>query len=235
MNSAGDGPKAPCGSSEGIQGIMAYRDQSYFAGPQGEDRNPLGGPSLDTTNSTGFNSQSWLSAEQSMSGLTPSSGGGGLFEKPGSGAGTGDNQGTNGSPGEGQSNGPTPNSNSTGRDANPESRNQHLAPGQMNGSGRNSFNASPISPQPNLMGANDLSGGGGAPFFPTPTDFSGQQQQPQQNTFSMAPSDWGDMSAQQGQVPQQMGDGVLRALMNMGPMDAMDLSSWDQGNENMRQ
>jgi len=26
------------------------------------------------------------------------------------------------------------------------------------------------------------------------------------------------------------GEGVLRALMSMGPMDAMDLSSWDSGN-----
>lgn len=236
MNSAGDGPKAPCGNSEGVQGILAYRDQSYFTGPRAEDGNPLSGPSLDTTNSTGFNSQSWLSAEQSMSGLTPSSGGGGLFDKGASGAGAGDNQGTNGSPVEGQSGGPTPNSNSTGRDANSDSRNQHLAPGQMNNSGRNSFNASPISPQQNLMGANDLSSASAANFFGGPSDFSAQQQQPQQqNAFGMAPDSWGGMSApQQGHVPQQMGDAALRALMNMGPMDAMDLSSWDQGNENLR-
>lgn len=233
MNSAGDGPKAPCGNPEGVKGIMAYRDQ-YYTGPQ--EGNHLNGPSLDTTNSTGFNSQSWLSAEQSMSDLTPSSGGGGLFDKGASGGAQGDNnQGTNGSPTDGQSGGPTPNSNSTGRDATADSRNQHLAPG-MNNSGRTSFNASPISPQQNLMGTNDISGASGPTFFGNMGDFPGQQQQPQQqNAFSMASNAWGDMPGQQGQVPQQMGDGVLRALMNMGPMDAMDLSSWDQGNENMRQ
>lgn len=232
MNSAGDGPKAPCGNSEGVRGILAYRDQNYYTGPQGDEGNALNGPSLDTTNSTGFNSQSWLSAEQSMSGLTPSSGGGGLFEKGGTG---GNQQGTNGSPVEGQSSGPTPNSSS-------DTRNQHLAPGQANSSDRNSFNASPISPQQNLMGANDLGSTNTANFFSEPGDFSGQpqqQQHQQQNAFSMAPNGWGDMAAQQNQVPQQqqqqLGDGVLRALMNMGPMDAMDLSSWDQGNENLRQ
>ena len=232
MNSAGDGPKAPCGNPKGVQGIMAYRDQSYYTGPQGDEGNALNGPSLDTTNSTGFNSQSWLSAEQSMSGLTPSSGGGGLFEKGGTGS---NQQGTNGSPVEGQSSGPTPNSSS-------DTRNQHLAPGQANNSDRNSFNASPISPQQNLMGANELGNTSTANFFSEPGDFSGQpqqQQQQQQNAFSMAPNGWGDMATQQNQVPQQqqqqLGDGVLRALMNMGPMDAMDLSSWDQGNENLRQ
>lgn len=66
---------------------------------------------------------------------------------------------------------------------------------------------------------------------PSGMNDQGQQQQ-QQGAFSMTTS-WGDMAGQAG-MPQ-VGDGVLRALMNMGPMDAMDLSSWDQNNENMRQ
>ena len=38
------------------------------------------------------------------------------------------------------------------------------------------------------------------------------------------------MQAGQAGVPAPVPDGVLRSLMNMGPMDAMDLSSWDSGN-----
>lgn len=233
-----------CDNPENVQGILAYRNKCNFMKVAGEDGNPTTGPEivepqtgmvgLDTSNSTGFNSQPWLSAEHSMSGMTPSSGG--MYDKSASGGGpsTGDNQGTSGSP-DGQSSGLTPNSSSNGgREGGAESRG-HLVPAQMNGSGRNSFQASPISPQQNLMGAGqaDLSGGNQGNFFGDPSGFAvSPNMNEQQGGFSMT-NGWGDIQGQQG-MPQ-VGDGVLRALMNMGPMDAMDLSSWDQGNDNMRQ
>lgn len=45
---------------------------------------------------------------------------------------------------------------------------------------------------------------------------------------------WNDMNPHPPGLQQPVGEGVLRALMNMGPMDAMDLSSWDSGNDAMR-
>ena len=227
---------------------MAYRNECDFLKARGDEPNPASGPEivepqngmsgLDSSTSAGFNSQSWLSAEQSMGGLTPSSGG--MYDKSGSAGGhggaSGDNQGTVGSPEGGQTGRLTPNSSSNGgRDGAAESRGR-LAPGQVNGSGRNSFQASPISPHQNLMGPGDLSGGNQGSFFGDPTNgfaVSPNMNEQQQGGFGMANGGWGDMAGQQS-LPQ-VGDGVLRALMNMGPMDAMDLSSWDQGNENMRQ
>ena len=51
----------------------------------------------------------------------------------------------------------------------------------------------------------------------------------QPGNFPM-PGDWGNFQGTPAIPPP--GEGVLRALMNMGPMDAMDLSSWDTANEN---
>lgn len=229
---------------------MAYRNECEYMKSRGDDGNPASGPEiveprsglpgLDSSTSAGFNSQAWLSAEQSMSGMTPSSGG--MYDKSGPGGGhggsSGDNQGTSGSPDGGQPGGLTPNSSCNGgRDGAAESRG-HLAPGQIGGSGRNSFRASPISPHQNLMDPGDLGGPTQGTFFGDPANgfavsSNMNEQQQQQGGFGMANGGWGDMAGQQN-MPQ-VGDGVLRALMNMGPMDAMDLSSWDQGNENMRQ
>ena len=244
-----------CDNPDGVQGILAYRNETSFMKDGAEDGNAVSGQpevaqpqngmsNLDTSNSTGFTSQSWLSAEQSMSGLTPSSGG--MYDK--SGLGTGDNQGTlTTSPDCAPSSGLTPNSSSNGGRGDGGAERGRLAPGQVNGSGRNSFQASPISPQQNLMGQQgDMCGGGGGGggdstnnFFGDPGGFSVSptmnEQQHGGSMFGVAAGTgpWGNMQDQQG-MPQ-VGDGVLRALMNMGPMDAMDLSSWDQGNENMRQ
>lgn len=41
---------------------------------------------------------------------------------------------------------------------------------------------------------------------------------------------WGGLNGPAAGIQPVGGEGVLRALMNMGPMDAMDLSSWDSGN-----
>lgn len=256
---------------------MKHRDDCHFmkaaagdGGPQGEapelPMDPTSNPQsdmqgLDTSNTNGFNSQSWLSADPSMSGMTPSSGGGMYDNKPGSAS---DNQGMSGTPDTGHSGGPTPNSATNGgRDVtgaggsgggssgagaggNGVDGRSHLGPRPMNGAtGGNSFQASPVSPpQPNMMGpgGGDMNGGGGhqqASFFGDPGGFNvSPPMHDQQNGFGMAAAaaaanGWGGMQNQAG-MPQ-VGDGVLRALMNMGPMDAMDLSSWDQGNEGMRQ
>ncbi|KAG7143533.1 Citrinin biosynthesis transcriptional activator ctnR like protein [Verticillium longisporum] len=47
------------------------------------------------------------------------------------------------------------------------------------------------------------------------------------DAYGMASNGWPGMPGQTGMTP--MSEGVLRSLMNMGPMDAMDLSSWDSG------
>ncbi|KAG5993417.1 hypothetical protein E4U52_001979 [Claviceps spartinae] len=93
----------------------------------------------------------------------------------------------------------------------------------------------------------------GSSGFGMSQDMSAQQQQQQQQqsgVYSMqaatGATGWADVLSGQGQAQGQqaqvqgpgpgqtagpdmtaVGGGVLRALMNMGPMDAMDLSSWD--------
>jgi hypothetical protein len=245
---------AVCDDPDGVQGILAYRNECHFMKTVGDNGNPAEAPDLsidpstdpssdmqglDTSNSGGFNSQSWLSADPSaMSVLTPSSGG--MYDKT---TGSGDTQpGLSNTPDAGHSGGPTPNSSTnSAREGGVDTRG-HLSSGHMNGSGRNSFQPSPVSPrqqqhqhqqQNSMMGTNDMSGGHQQTFFGDTTGFSVSPTiHDQQNGFGMS-NGWGDMQNQAG-IPQ-VGDGVLRALMNMGPMDAMDLSSWDQGNENMRQ
>jgi hypothetical protein len=71
----------------------------------------------------------------------------------------------------------------------------------------------------------------GQPFFGDPNNFAmSTAMTDQQGDFGMT-GGWGDMHAQN---TMPVGDGVLRALMSMGPMDAMDLSSWEAANETMR-
>lgn len=232
-----------CDDPEGVQGILAYRNECHFMKMTGDDGNLASAPELvkpsnDNQGSapSGF-AQTWLSTDpQSIPVLTPSSGT--MYEKNGSSSGgpmsgfgesNGDNQDAQGSPDAGQSNGPTPNSSGTGSDVK-----AHLAPGPMGGSGPDSsFRASPISPQQNIMGqGHGMDAGGHQGFFGDPTGFTipsnmgGQQG----GGYAMPPNGWADMN---GQAPgmQPVGEGVLRALMNMGPMDAMDLSSWDSGND----
>ncbi len=162
--------------------------------------------------------------------LTPTSGS--MYDKanPTSGRAfevAGESQDGTGSP-EGQSNGPTPNSSNS-------SERVHLTPNQMNGAAgggvsavpRQEFRASPMSPPQNMLngGPVPVEPGSHQNFFaangyPMPAGITNQQ------GFAMG-TGWGDMNNQQS-------EGVLRVLMNMGPMEAMDLSSWDSGNEPMR-
>ncbi|KAL2105387.1 hypothetical protein VUR80DRAFT_8451 [Thermomyces stellatus] len=131
------------------------------------------------------------------------------------------------SPG-GQSGGPTSNSSTAS-----EQQQQHRArmANQINGSASTSYDASP-APAPQTLTSNAGVDGQGNFYDPNGFPMSAQAvpqnqrypvQQPQME-FPMA-NGWGPM-----QTGQPVAEGVLRSLMNMGPMDAMDLSSWDSGN-----
>lgn len=225
---------AKCDNPEGFQGITAYRNECNYMNPSENDMGQPGPPDIvepnneipgmPTTRDGNFGTQAWMSTEQQIpSILTPSSAA--TFEKTGSGSRavsgfgdmTGDSQDASGSPDAMQSNRPTPNS-STGSD-----QRNHLAPGQMNRSGVNSFNASPMSPNQTLMNPGVLDGSTQG-FFADTSGFVIPPGLDQSGGFSM-PDGWADMNGQTG-VPQ-VGEGVLRALMNMGSMDAMDLGTWE--------
>ncbi|WAO83376.1 Zn(2)-C6 fungal-type domain-containing protein [Fusarium falciforme] len=232
-------PSVPrCDNPEGVQGILAYRNECHFMKMAGDDGNPAAAPDIVEPNVGGdgqnmggtagdgsFSGQTWISSDQQLPILTPSSGA--TFDKNGTGSGPmsgfgdlgGDGQDASGSPDGVQSNRPTPNS-STGSD-----QRGHLAPGQMNGSNPNSFNTSPISPNQTMMNTGVLDGNTQG-FFADPSGFTIPAGLDQNGAFTM-PDGW-DIQGQTG-VPQ-VGEGVLRALMNMGPMDAMDLGSWETRN-----
>lgn len=216
---------------------------------QGDDGNPVAAPDLvdgqgdnaaarPPASGAGFGGQTWLSTEQaSVPVLTPSSGT--MYEKNGSTSGhvsgyeaNGDGHDRQGSPEAGQSNGPTPNSSGAGSE--PKS---HLAPRPISGAGQdNGFHPSPISPQQNLMNQGPPADvGNHSSFFPEQMAYAmGHNLPNQQNGAFTVPQNWAP--EMNGQAPPTnmtpVGEGVLRALMNMGPMDAMDLSSWDSGQDN---
>ncbi|KAH8735470.1 fungal-specific transcription factor domain-containing protein [Ilyonectria robusta] len=238
-NNSGLGTKAPvCDNPEGVQGILAYRNECHFMKMAGDDGNAANAPDivepntesqgLNASNTGGFGAQAWMSSDQQLPILTPSSGT--TFEKNGSatgpmsfGEGSGESQETSGSPDGAQSSRPTPNSSTGGSD-----QRVHLAPGQMGGSGHNSFQASPISPNQTLMNPGSLDGSTQGFFTADANGFTMQTTMSDQQGSFVLPEGWGDIQGQTGVTP--VGEGVLRALMNMGPMDAMDLSSWDSGN-----
>jgi len=138
------------------------------------------------------------------------------------------------SPG-GQSNRPTPNS-STASDQ----RQTGLAPGgpqHMTGSGRTSFDASPV--QSNMGGQsqsdldrsvtaffNDPINGftmGGAGSGMTPMNLTGDGT----GDFSALPETaWANMTGQTGLGTSAPGETVLQQIIRMGPMETMDLG-WD--------
>lgn len=190
----------------------------------------------------------WLSAEASLlygsnstnnlplhgSSLTPSSGS--MYDKSGSSSGrvtgfgqsesSGDNN-MSGSPDGDQSNRPTPNS--TASDP------RVSMAGGLDGSGRNSFDTNSATAQSNnnARGSADANanyfndaGGFGIRTGLTPNQRFSMPDTPGAD-FGM-PNGWGDLQGQTGMTP--VAEGVLRSLMNMGPMDAMDLSSWDATN-----
>lgn len=215
---------------------------------QGDDGNPATAPDLvdsqgdnaaghvSATNAGFGGGQPWLATDQNpVPVLTPSSGT--MYEKSGSASGhvpgyeaNGDGHDRTGSPEAGQSNGPTPNSSGGASDAK-----SHLAPGNLGGSGReNGFHPSPIASQPNLMNQGaPADAGNHQGFFGESLTFAmNHNMAGQQNGFAV-PQTWAPEMNGQAPPPNMtpVGEGVLRALMNMGPMDAMDLSSWDSGQD----
>ncbi|KAG6006314.1 hypothetical protein E4U43_000455 [Claviceps pusilla] len=209
----------------------------------------------------GYGGQSWLAADRasSVTGLTSTRGT--MFEGNGSTAARASRFGdvVNGAgldkqttPEAGHSNGRTPNSASAaagGSDAKPRLP-----------SGDSAFHPSPISPHHDLLNPGPpLDVGGHQGFYAgTTAGFAmghghamptAQQPHP---SYPLSTTGWPDMIGGQAQPQVQahahahgvhapgpvpapnmppVGEGVLRALMNMGPMDAMDLSSWDTGHD----
>ncbi|KAF4971158.1 hypothetical protein FZEAL_9912 [Fusarium zealandicum] len=221
-----------CDNPEGVQGLMAYRNECHFMKMAGDNGNPAAAPSIvepsgdaqnmATSGDGGFGAP-WMSSEP-LPIPTPSSGG--TFDKNGTMSGFGDlggdSQDASRSPDGIQSNRPTPNSSIGGSD-----QRSHLVPGQMNGSGPTSFNTSPILPNQTTMNPGMLDGSTQG-FFADPSGFTMPTTLDQHGEFTM-PDGWADIQGQTGGVPQ-VGEGVLRALMNLGPMDAMDLGSWETNN-----
>lgn len=206
---------------------MAYRNDCHFLEVVEDDGNPASGPEIievesDTQNNTngqsesqGFASaQSWVRDRQ-----MPTSH-------------DGDTNDMSGSPGGQSAAGPTPNSSTTSEQLKGPMGNR------MNGSGRTSYDASPapahqaVTSQAGVepVQGSFYSGSGGFGVTDPGVVAPGQQypipiQQPSMR-FEMA-NEWGEMQAA-AQPP--VAEGVLRSLMNMGPMDAMDVSVWDSGN-----
>ncbi|ATY63626.1 binuclear zinc transcription factor [Cordyceps militaris] len=214
-----ESPRVLCDDPENVKGILSYRDCDYkddHAKPP-----PVSEPSgMGLPGNAAFGGQSWLSVDQQMPMLTPNSGS--MYDKTGNGSGHissfGDVNGESTESPDGQSTDRTPTSSaaSDGRTVKPVGPTAHLF-----------ASASPQFPST------------GAHFFsPAQQPYQlHQQQQQQQQQLGPAMAygtGWDNMNAAAQQAANMQNEGVLRALMNMGPMEAMDLSSWDTGNEPMR-
>lgn len=131
-----------------------------------------------------------------------------------------------------RSGGPTPNSSTASE--------QHkvLIGAGLNGSGNTSYDASPSSAHQALKsqagddGQGSFYDTGGYPLSGQPVVQGQRYPVPQASMGFGMPNDWAHTGVPAGQtgVSAPVPDGVLRSLMNMGPMDAMDLSSWESGN-----
>ncbi|PHH59761.1 hypothetical protein CDD81_2599 [Ophiocordyceps australis] len=168
--------------------------------------------------------QAWLSAEQQAAGASHDKSASLQDARP--------------SPDAGQSNGPTPNSSGTASNGRAAA---HLAAGPLGGA---SFAASPMASHQRMLhhqhpgDAMDTSDHtsffGDMNAFPISSGVDGGLEGQPTGTapgFAMSPGAWTGINSQHSANMQPVGEGVLRALMNMGPMDAMDLSSWDPGND----
>lgn len=232
-----ESPKVLCDDPENVKGILSYRECDYTKDANAKPV-PVSEPSgMGLPSNAAFGSQSWLSVDQQMPMLTPNSGS--LYDKAGHGNGSGRissfgdvNGGESTESPDGQSNGRTPNS-SNGSDA-------RMAAAKHSGASLFSTGASPqFSNHTGFFGVAQPS----YEMQPQPQPHQQQQSQPQPQQqqqqhmgnqslpYGMT-TGWETIAAQQAANIQN--EGVLRALMNMGPMEAMDLSSWDTGNEPMR-
>ncbi|KAK6078654.1 binuclear zinc transcription factor [Seiridium cupressi] len=233
-------------------GLLAYKNECHFMKMTGDDGNPSAAPDITPSQNSGVQPSSsfdpangnWMSGDQqqlpqrerSTASDLGSSGMGQpmMFRttsrvSPQAGYVEASSSGTNGmsvSPHpDGSSDRPTPNSNSTSE--------------QRNGtSGRTSFDASPIG-GPQELGTQAEMDAATTAFFSDPVQFNmstpGMGMTPGRafviqdgsgNDFAL-PNGWGVMQGQTT-VMTPVAEGVLRHLMDMPPMDAMDLG-WDQG------
>lgn len=189
------------------------------------------------------NGGQWLSAEHAVQTLTPSSGANGARF----GERFGDGRDATGSPDEGHSSGLTPNSSSA-------AGSNRLQPGSHMQSGGSSFNASPIVQGQDSLGGINVSGpgtanaglstanGGGSHFYQDLQNTNGfgmqaglgVQDPSRVGNFASMGGSWSDMQQNTGQSqphqPPQMqtgevGDGVFRALMDMGSLTGLELSA----------
>lgn len=248
---------------------MAFHNDLNFVKRYDDDSNPANtsetadvGPSpgvSKTPSSSGLGSQTWATGDQATALPTADGVGAGAYMSihnlvPLNGFVQGDvdssstNDMTGASPDK-ASNRPTPNSSTA-------SEQRHsltaAAAARMNGSGRNSFEASPVPSNQNLnmagpevgqqqqqQGVNGFFGAPppGGPFSGLPPGVGAGLATDHQR-FSMAgeatvggggggfvaPHGWGDLSGQSGMTP--VAEGVFRSIMTMGSIDTMDLG-WE--------
>lgn len=224
-----------------MKGIFSYRRETQYANSE-EAQSPRDG-SID--NSAAANShaygQSWLSADGQMPVLTPSSGS--IYDRhggPSSGQVSGMGEASGDRDGMESPEGPTPKSNSSSGEA----RNQYVTGQMNNGSGLNGMPngtvgegyGANLSSSQHMVGTGSFRSQGPGFFSVGGAAFGMQQQIPNTNangSYSM-PNGWTEMNGGGRPQAEPMQEGVLRAIMTMSPMDAMDLSSWDSNNEPMR-
>jgi hypothetical protein len=233
---------------------MAYRNECHFLKIVDDDGNPTTGPDLTdstpdeprTSVSSSTGGQAWLGEQQlptreRSAGLSPG------FQMPpgpyvttgaipmhGSSSGAmsgfvsenGESNDTSTSP-DGQSNRPTPNSSTAS-----EQRNTLLPGSLAAGSGRNSFEASPAASHHNLAGQTDMDRGVEA-YFADPSSGFGMStgltpmmtgETPGGSADFAVPPGWEMQGQTAGMAP--VSDGVLRTIMQMGPIETMDIG-WD--------
>jgi hypothetical protein len=245
------GPEA----CEKRNGLLAYKDNCDFLKPSGDDGNPTGRPDIvesgqnsGSQGTNGYDSARWLSSEQQQlptreRSTGPDSGSNVMIPPmmfanhrvtPNGGYVDTQSNGTNDmsvSP-HPDSNRPTPNSSSASEQRN----NSTSAPSRpVTDSGRTSYDASPIGGNQTLGTQAEIDAATVAFFsdannYGMPTQGTGMTPGrnyvlPDNQGNHYAVSDgWAVMPGQTGMTP--VAEGVLRHLMDMPPMDAMDLG-WE--------
>lgn len=118
---------------------------------------------------------------------------------------------------------PTPNSSTAASD---RQQNSSASGGTHGASGRNSFDTSPTSSsaQRNLPSIFDDMPGGEMPTGLTPGRQFGAPETPKDAGAGTGDFSWENFGAGTGMTP--MSEGVLRTMLQMGPMETMDLG-WD--------
>ena len=187
----------------------------------------------------------WLDADHRIQQtLTPRSGMGNAGNGLRFGGGNGDGRDATGSSDDGLTSGLTPNSSSA-------TGSNRLQPGsQMNQSGTSSFGASPNMTSMDASGATGpATSTGGDPFFVgmpghggnnngfTMQTGLGLQDTTRVGNYGTIGGNWQEMAQdpQDQTTDASVGDGSMGAFMNIGPLDAMNMSvPWTDGTSEMR-